>query len=414
MPGAGAPASSGSATSAPSTASSQPQTSTGWPNERSAAITSALARSYAGWSDGRNTAWGHFRYARASGMPGMHPEGPCLVRRGGHHLTRSARDRRRHRRPPAVRGAPVADGPPPPPGTRPRRRAGSTVRDRSARCSDCRTRDELVVGPLGLLRRSTSTEPMSRQTYTEHTAGPRRPVRGDRRGRARRGAVRAEPGRSHHPTTARRDPVRRAGAGSATRGGTDPPAVRDQPCAAAGGPADPGQPGTGRAPSAPRHPRHRALGRGGRPALRAPSPARTARDRDDLPARPGPPRRSVRRRPPAPGRDASSRPMPGTTWPRTTPTGPSTAPSSRWPATDNWISRSSRSCCGCSVRWRRICAGRPLALGTTAGIERHERLLLALETDDRCRIARRARRPRRPSVPRPGADGAVSSPSEAS
>ena len=109
--------------------------------------------------------------------PGVHAEGTCLVRRGGHHLPRAGRDRRRRRPPPAARAARAGGGPPPPPGTRPGRRAGSTVRDRSARLSDCRTSAKSSSGTRSRrsVRRSgpTSRWTIARQTYTEHTAGTR-------------------------------------------------------------------------------------------------------------------------------------------------------------------------------------------------------------------------------------------------
>ena len=59
---------------APTKASSHPHTSTTTGNDRRVAMTRADAASYAGRSVGRNTASGHFRAARPSGMPELTPK----------------------------------------------------------------------------------------------------------------------------------------------------------------------------------------------------------------------------------------------------------------------------------------------------------------------------------------------------
>jgi hypothetical protein len=63
----------GSCVDTPRNASSQPSTWTTASNERSVAITTADAASYAGGSCGRNTASGHLRAARRIGIPECTP-----------------------------------------------------------------------------------------------------------------------------------------------------------------------------------------------------------------------------------------------------------------------------------------------------------------------------------------------------
>ena len=70
---------SGSAVRAPTNASSHPHTSTTTGNERNVSMTRTEAASYAGLSDGRNTASGHLRAASPSGMPDRIAERPRLV-----------------------------------------------------------------------------------------------------------------------------------------------------------------------------------------------------------------------------------------------------------------------------------------------------------------------------------------------
>src|SRR3984885_8396664 len=63
----------GSSTSAPTYASSQPQTSSGWPSSRRSAITCSEAASYASGCDGRKVASGQRRAAVRNGIPAWTP-----------------------------------------------------------------------------------------------------------------------------------------------------------------------------------------------------------------------------------------------------------------------------------------------------------------------------------------------------
>src|SRR5262245_31919758 len=127
---------SGSSVSAPITASSHPHSSTTTGNVRSTAIARDDASSYAGLSEGRNTASGQRRAASASGIPDRTPNALASY----DAVATTWRGRRGLPSPPTTTGRPASSG---------RRRISTAARNWSR--STCRTqvRGDESLTPVG-------------------------------------------------------------------------------------------------------------------------------------------------------------------------------------------------------------------------------------------------------------------------